>query len=64
MVGDDKEAAWFDVSSLVGNHPGWWDVGADGALTVVAPDQGSLKRIRITPGSSTSVETLLPRAKQ
>jgi hypothetical protein len=34
------------------NAETWWNMGADGMLTVIAQDRGALKRFRVTPGSS------------
>ena len=34
----------------------------DGVLTAAILDQGSLKRVRITPGTDTSIETMLSAA--
>ena len=61
---DGKEVTRFEWNSLAINRANWWDMGADGVLTLVVPDGGSLKRIRVTPGSDTSVETLLAAAKR
>lgn len=41
----------------------YWSMGQDGVITLVAQDGESIKRFRITPGTSTSVETLLAKAK-
>lgn len=49
----------FDNLAVV--RPGWWDMGDDGTLTIVAADEGDLKRIRITPGTGSSVETMLAK---
>jgi len=39
-------------------------MGADGTVTFVAQDGDSLKRIKITPGAGTSIETVLAQAVQ
>jgi hypothetical protein len=46
----------------VHNYPGYWDMGLDGVLTVIGPTEEGMKRIRITPGSDTSIESLLAKA--
>jgi Tol biopolymer transport system component len=39
-----------------------WEMGDDGALTVLAQDGEKLRRLRITPSSSAGVETLVANA--
>ena len=56
---DGIEVLKIDFQNLMVAHPYWWEVGPDGVLTAAIIDQGSVKRIRITPGAETSVETML-----
>jgi hypothetical protein len=42
---------------------GWWDMGADGVLTVITQDGDAMKRLRITPPEDSSVDTLVAAAK-
>lgn len=42
-------------------RPGSWEMGGDGVLTIAASVDGVLKRIRITPGPETSIETMLAK---
>ena len=60
---DGKEVLKIDFMNLMVNRPFWWEVGPDGALRAAIVDQGSVKRIQITPGTETSVETMLANAK-
>jgi hypothetical protein len=59
---DGEEVMKTDFLNDIVNHPFWWQVGSDGILTAAIVDQGSVKRIRITPGTETSVETMLSAA--
>jgi hypothetical protein len=43
-------------------EPGYWDMGGDGVLALVAPTPEGWEEVRITPGGDTSVETLLAKA--
>ena len=61
---DGKVVAQVDVNTLLADNPAAWEVGADGVLTLVAQDAGAIKRFRLTPGSDTSIETLLALAKK
>jgi hypothetical protein len=40
-----------------------WSMGDDGVLTFIGEDGGSLKRFTVTPGSDTSLETLVQMIK-
>ena len=44
--------------------PPAWSIGADGALTFLAPAGDSMKRFSITPASDTSVTTMLAEAAE
>jgi hypothetical protein len=44
------------------NYPGAWEMGTDGVLTLIGATEEGVKRFRITPGSDTSIETLLAKA--
>jgi hypothetical protein len=56
---DGKPVALFDRSSAsIYNYPGYWDMGPEGVLTVIGPTEEGMKRIRITPGSNSSIEAL------
>lgn len=59
---DGKPAARirFDNQSRLG---GWWEMGPDGVLSVVTQEENTLKRLRITPGADSSIDTLLAAAK-
>ncbi len=41
----------------------YWSFAEDGTVTFVAQDGDAMKRFKITPGSETSVETVLAKAK-
>ncbi len=43
--------------------PPAWSVGADGALTLLAPSPEGIKRIKATPGADTSLATILQAAQ-
>jgi hypothetical protein len=58
---DGKPAATFVVNQITAL--GWWEMGDDGMLTVIAQDGDSMKRFRITPPADSSVDTLLAAAK-
>jgi hypothetical protein len=50
---DGEPVAEFDQpAGAQQNAEAWWSMGADGVLTVIASDGGVLKRLRVTPGSS------------
>jgi hypothetical protein len=61
---DGKVVGQVDVNNSLADNPAAWEVGTDGVLTLVAQDAGAIKRFRITPGSDTSVETLLALGKK
>jgi len=61
---DGKVVGQVDVNTSLADNPATWEMGADGVLTLVAQDAGSIKRFRLTPGSDTSIETLLALAKK
>jgi len=48
-----------DFYSAGNNVPHWWDFGPDGALSFLAQDDNSLKRITITLSDTTSIATML-----
>jgi Tol biopolymer transport system component len=54
---DGRPAVEFESSSLV-SIAGTWDMGADGALSVIGQSGDSLKRYRITPAADTSIDML------
>ena len=61
---DGNPVVMLDLTTNnVHNYPGYWDMGSDGVLTVVGPTEEGMKRIRITPGTTSSVETLIARGK-
>lgn len=54
----------FDQSGVLAELSGGsWSMGADGVLTAIIIDQGSVKRVRITPGNDTSIDTMLAKAR-
>jgi hypothetical protein len=59
---DGKVVLTLDSNYRMMNSPGYWEMFADGVLTLVGPTDEGVKRIRITPGSDTSIETLLAKA--
>ncbi|HEU5217807.1 MAG TPA: hypothetical protein VFU23_04065 [Gemmatimonadales bacterium] len=61
---DGKVVVQVDVNNSLADNPAAWEVGADGVLTLVAQDAGAIKRFRITPGTDTSIETLLAMGKK
>jgi len=48
-----------DFYSAGNNVPHWWDFGPDGALSFLAQDDNSLKRISIALSDTTSIATML-----
>jgi hypothetical protein len=60
---DGKPTVKVDDDQRLATTPGTWEMGADGVLTVIGRLDGVIKRFRITPGSDTSIETLLSKAK-
>lgn len=40
----------------------YWAMGSDGVLAFIAQAEGAMKRFRVTPGTGTSIETLLGKA--
>ncbi len=61
---DGKVVGQVDLNTSLADNPAAWEVGPDGVLTLVAQDAGAIKRFRVTPGSDTSIETLLALAKK
>jgi hypothetical protein len=66
---DGKEAAPMDLPGDVTTKvcfdvtPGLWAMGSDGIYTIVGLTRDTVKRLRVTPGSDTSVTTMLADAK-
>lgn len=54
------ELAWS--GALENEADVYWSFNADGTVVLVAQDEGAMKRFTITPGSDTSVETVLAKA--
>lgn len=55
---DGERVVTIDMSRNLENESSW-SMGADGVLTIVAQDGGSVKRFRITPSSDRSIDTML-----
>jgi hypothetical protein len=71
LPNDPHWAVFLDGKPLVQLNQGFnlylmtgpvWDMGSDGVLTFVGPTDEGVKRFRITPGSDSSIETLLAKA--
>ena len=61
---DGRPARIIDLPSdanlkLMTQTPGSWDMEPDGTLTVLAVEEDTIKRIRISPADDTSIETML-----
>lgn len=55
---DGKAVAEGETAISATSKEGWWDMGPDGSLSVLAQDQNNLKRITITPSGETSLAAL------
>ncbi|HVT40737.1 MAG TPA: hypothetical protein VHE78_16980 [Gemmatimonadaceae bacterium] len=64
LLVDGKAVAQMESNASLAVNPGAWDMGADGVLTFLAQDAGTIKRFRVTLGSDTSVETMLALTKK
>jgi dipeptidyl aminopeptidase/acylaminoacyl peptidase len=40
-----------------------WEMGPDGTFTVLVQDESDIKRVRITPGDDTSIDTMLAQSR-
>ncbi|MBE2214845.1 MAG: hypothetical protein IAE82_13310, partial [Opitutaceae bacterium] len=58
----DGEKVLTYTSSPLDNMNQAWAMGADGVLTILAIDDGALKRFRITPAAGSSVATMVAAA--
>jgi hypothetical protein len=60
---DGRAAGQIDQNFVAFAGPSWWKMADDGVLTMVAEDQGTVKRLRITPPADTSIDTMLAAAR-
>ncbi|HEV8197379.1 MAG TPA: hypothetical protein VGP87_12105 [Gemmatimonadales bacterium] len=58
---DGKPVVTLDVNDRMVDVPGAWEMGADGTLSVVGPTAEGYQRIRIIPGSDSSIDTMLAK---
>jgi len=62
--GKPGPASEADIDPVFSNEADiYWSTGQDSVITFVAQDGEAIKRYKLTPGASTSVETLLAKAK-
>jgi hypothetical protein len=61
---DGEPVAQYDlISGPWESDPRMWEMGADGVFSLMGPSGSEVKRIRITPGPGTSIETMIAKAK-
>jgi len=55
---DGKAVAEADTAMATSPREGWWEMGPDGSLSILAQDENNLKRITITPSPETNLATM------
>ena len=61
---DGEPVAQYDmISSAWESNPAMWEMSPEGVFSIMGPSGDRVKRIRITPGPGTSIETMIAKAK-
>jgi hypothetical protein len=59
---DGKAIGSYGYNGSLAGSAASWDIGEDGSVTLLVQDGDALKRVKVTPGTQTSIETLLASA--